>query len=174
MGVEFDRKDGFRTVCIRRGLAKPPAGACQPESAAGFLLDRAANDSFLAVNRLPASDSASSACGSPAGRGHNPSGGVVHSQQCGGRPRLRDWRRNWSGFAPAAKPFEVERADHGIADQLWDRYGGSMESGWTRRILEQFAFDFPRLPAQLGQGSVEGTLRRVVLSAAGAARSAAA
>jgi len=25
---------------------------------------------------------------------------------------------------------------------LWDRYGGSMESGWTRWVLEQFAFDF--------------------------------
>ena len=25
---------------------------------------------------------------------------------------------------------------------LWDQYGGSMESGWTRYILEQFGFDF--------------------------------
>src|SRR5690606_38765495 len=25
---------------------------------------------------------------------------------------------------------------------LWDRYGGSMESGWTRWLLEQFQFPF--------------------------------
>lgn len=34
------------------------------------------------------------------------------------------------------RPFSMPR----IA--LWDRYGGSMESGWTRWILEQFSFDF--------------------------------
>jgi hypothetical protein len=28
---------------------------------------------------------------------------------------------------------------------LWDRYGGSMESGWTRWILEQFEFPFSRV-----------------------------
>jgi hypothetical protein len=28
---------------------------------------------------------------------------------------------------------------------LWDRYGGSMTSGWTRWILEQFEFDFQRV-----------------------------
>jgi hypothetical protein len=31
---------------------------------------------------------------------------------------------------------------------LWDRYGGSMESGWTRWILEQFEFPFSRVFAQ--------------------------
>ena len=36
------------------------------------------------------------------------------------------------GFRPAKKPR--------IA--LWDQYGGSMESGWTRYILEQFGYDF--------------------------------
>ena len=28
---------------------------------------------------------------------------------------------------------------------LWDQYGGSMESGWTRWILEQFEFPFERV-----------------------------
>jgi len=30
---------------------------------------------------------------------------------------------------------------------LWDQYGGSMESGWTRWILEQFEFPFTRVYA---------------------------
>ena len=28
---------------------------------------------------------------------------------------------------------------------LWDRYGGSMPSGWTRWILEQFGFPYQRV-----------------------------
>ena len=35
---------------------------------------------------------------------------------------------------------------------LWDRYGGSMPSGWTRWILEQFEFPFdcPSTPLRAG------------------------
>jgi hypothetical protein len=38
---------------------------------------------------------------------------------------------------------------------LWDRYGGSMESGWTRWVLEQFAFDFDVVfPPDLDMGDL--------------------
>ncbi|MCC7434148.1 MAG: hypothetical protein IT363_05640 [Methanoregulaceae archaeon] len=38
---------------------------------------------------------------------------------------------------------------------LWDRYGGSMESGWTRLVLEQFAFDFEVVyPPDLDRGDL--------------------
>jgi hypothetical protein len=38
---------------------------------------------------------------------------------------------------------------------LWDRYGGSMEAGWTRWILEQFEIPFERVFAQrLDAGSL--------------------
>ncbi|HEX6972898.1 MAG TPA: M14 metallopeptidase family protein [Vicinamibacterales bacterium] len=38
---------------------------------------------------------------------------------------------------------------------LWDQYGGSMESGWTRWILEQFEFPFTRVYApELDGGSL--------------------
>ena len=38
---------------------------------------------------------------------------------------------------------------------LWDQYGGSMESGWTRWILEQFEFKFDRVFApQLDAGGL--------------------
>ncbi len=40
---------------------------------------------------------------------------------------------------------------------LWDRYGGSIESGWTRWILEQFEFPFTRVYApELDGGSLNG------------------
>lgn len=47
----------------------------------------------------------------------------------------------------SGESFELEQVE-GFSKQskprvaLWDRYGGSMESGWTRLVLEQFAFDF--------------------------------
>ena len=34
----------------------------------------------------------------------------------------------------------LHSSDNDAADTLWDRYGGSMPSGWTRWILEQFEF----------------------------------
>ena len=41
---------------------------------------------------------------------------------------------------------------------LWDQYGGSMESGWTRWILEQFEFPFERVFApQLDAGNLNAT-----------------
>jgi hypothetical protein len=41
---------------------------------------------------------------------------------------------------------------------LWDQYGGSMTSGWTRWILEQFEFPFERVFApQLDAGNLNAT-----------------
>jgi len=38
---------------------------------------------------------------------------------------------------------------------LWDRYGGSMESGWTRLVLKQFEFDFEVVyPPDLDRGDL--------------------
>jgi len=38
---------------------------------------------------------------------------------------------------------------------LWDRYGGSMESGWTRWVLEQFEFDYELVfPPDLDWGNL--------------------
>src|SRR5690606_17608656 len=41
---------------------------------------------------------------------------------------------------------------------LWDTYGGSMPSGWTRWILEQFEFPFTRVFApELDRGNLNAT-----------------
>src|SRR5262249_26660805 len=38
---------------------------------------------------------------------------------------------------------------------LWDRYGGSMPSGWTRWLLERFEFPFRVVfPPELDQGAL--------------------
>ena len=39
---------------------------------------------------------------------------------------------------------------------LWDMYGGSMPSGWTRWLLEQYEFDFERVfPQTLDAGNLK-------------------
>ncbi|MEQ1821710.1 MAG: M14 family metallopeptidase [Fimbriimonadaceae bacterium] len=47
---------------------------------------------------------------------------------------------------------------------LWDRYGGSMESGWTRWVLEQFAFDFDVVfPPDLDAGNLNAKYDCIIL-----------
>jgi hypothetical protein len=49
---------------------------------------------------------------------------------------------------------------------LWDRYGGSMESGWTRYVLEQFDFDFDLVfPPDFEFGALSGVYDCIVLPA---------
>ena len=47
---------------------------------------------------------------------------------------------------------------------LWDQYGGSMESGWTRWILEQFEFPFTRVFApELDAGNLNAKYDVLIL-----------
>jgi hypothetical protein len=51
---------------------------------------------------------------------------------------------------------------------LWDQYGGSIESGWTRWLLEQFEFPFERVfPPTLDAGNL-GAAYDVLIFPAGA------
>ncbi len=53
--------------------------------------------------------------------------------------------------APGAEAVPVQKVRIG----LWDRYGGSMPSGWTRWILEQFEFSYQRVYApELDKGGL--------------------
>jgi hypothetical protein len=56
--------------------------------------------------------------------------------------------------AAASAPTDVQRLSPArIA--LWDRYGGSMPSGWTRWLLEQFGYSFDVVyPQQLDAGKL--------------------
>ena len=148
MGVQFDRileslEGPFEKI---EGLAKPPAGSISNPGAAGFLLSAQVNDSFTAVNRLLAAGAKvyRLAAGMPAGGMTHPAGTIYIP---GGPPTVatlenlaREKGLDFEGVTskPSVELVELKPVRIG----LWDRYGGSIPSGWTRWLLEQFEFKF--------------------------------
>ena len=134
MGVKFDRVlDAFDAPLekLPYGQLLAPAPVNLPAAPAGWLLDRAANNTFLLVNRLLAAG-APVAVVPATGEFFIPASAQAALAQAaadlGVTPRA-------ATTAPAdSKQLTAAR----IA--LWDRYGGSMPSGWTRWLLEQFGF----------------------------------
>ena len=149
MGVEFDRiLDGFDGPFEPiEWLAEAPAGSVAGAAdAAGYLVSHNANDAFVAVNRVLAA------------------GGSVHwmrdAFQAGGAEHAAGTFFVSGAGADAASVAAMaaelgidfvglESAPSGRAFELTaprialgDFYGGSMPSGWTRLILEDFEFDF--------------------------------
>jgi hypothetical protein len=149
MGVQFDRTledfDGpFEKI---EGLRAPrPAGGIAGSGNAGLLLTTEANDAFLAVNRLLAAGHTVYRLKQPyrAGSVTYPAGTFYVSQRGSARA---DAERiaNETGLtftATGSRPSGEHRQLQPIRVALWDRYGGSMPSGWTRWILERFDFPF--------------------------------
>lgn len=138
MGVAFDRVlqgfDGpFELLVV--GALTVPADGWLAESATGWVLDSQVNNAVIAVNRLlkagvpvqrvPAQDGAYFV---PAG---NRDALVAALHETGVVAAVAG-----RGVVIDGVPVRAPR----IA--LWDRYGGSMVSGWTRLVLENFGFDY--------------------------------
>ncbi len=142
MGVGFDRlldapgeafADGSLAPLAIGELQSPPPGRV-PDSRVGWALAPSANDTFTVVNALLEA-------GVPVSRDH--AGRFVVPASAHAREALAAAvsRTGISAEALAALPPEAApvRAPR-IA--LWDQYGGSMVSGWTRLVLESFGFDY--------------------------------
>src|SRR5690606_14806442 len=144
VGVEFDRIlepfDGpFEKVTDWNVI--PSAGLITASAASGVVeIGRQANDSIRAVNRLRAA------------------GVRVHANAesfllTSSASTLEHLKTLVAPLGVNAKPsdFEVAGGFPALPNRrigLWDQYGGSMPSGWTRWILEQFEFPFSRVFAQ--------------------------
>ncbi|HEU5260411.1 MAG TPA: peptidase, partial [Gemmatimonadales bacterium] len=149
MGVQFDRiLDGFEgPFTTVEGPATPPPGTvARAEGAAGFLLSHQSNDAVIATNRLLAKQQAvhwlarsleANGKTYPAGTIYIPANVVTVPlvQQLAVELGLSFDAvvRAPGGGVLRARPVRVG---------LWDRYGGSMPSGWTRWLLERFEFPF--------------------------------
>jgi hypothetical protein len=150
MGVQFDRVlEGFAGPFekVTEWNVKPPAGEVKDEGTYGF--EYKANDAVIAVNRLLAAGEQVWAGPSrgPTVRFFTPATrptlekltalgisfqGLVVRHPNGGGMTVSD---------PDAMAIRAPRIG------LWDQYGGSIESGWTRWILERFEFPFTRVYA---------------------------
>jgi hypothetical protein len=141
MGVVFDRiLEGFDAPLERLdGPVRPPAGRVTGDGRGGYLLSRATTNAFIAVNRLLAA-------------GHRvvwmTSGPSAGAFVVGPAPALHGLLErltselgvSFDGLRarPPGDATALRRPRIGLADH----YGGSMPSGWTRWILEQFEFPF--------------------------------
>jgi hypothetical protein len=149
MGVQFDRiLDGFDGPFeeIKGPVPPPPAKVLDVEGAAGFFLHHRANDAFVAVNRLLKAGEEVRRLHVPfvAEGANHPAGMFFVTRRTTTLPLLEKLafelgtRFVGSRVAPGTEAVALRPVRVG----LWDRYGGSMPSGWTRWLLERFEFPF--------------------------------
>jgi hypothetical protein len=140
MGVAFDRvlepfSGPFERV-IDWNVPPPPGRVTAASGAAVYRIDRRINDAYRAVNRLLAQGATVTATAD---------GFFVAASAAAGAQLQKvaaDLGVGAQGLASAVPAAERVRAPR---VGLWDQYGGSIESGWTRWILEQFEFSFERV-----------------------------
>ncbi len=141
MGVKFDRiLDGFTGPFekISEWNVRPLAGKVTTATGAkGFVASRQLNDSFIALNRLLA---ASEDAYWQEDKLYVPANTRTLA-------RLQNIAAGLGmNFDATAEPLSAEAIKlKSPRVGLWDRYGGSMDAGWARWILEQFEFSFDRV-----------------------------
>jgi len=149
MGIKFDRiLDAFDGPFEKiSDLAPVPAGKLtQAPNGGGYLLSHQVNDAFVAVNRLLKANeevywlkSATSVSGK-----QYPIGTMYIPAKASTLPILQKVAtdKGVSFDTVASKPAGDSMRLKPVRIGLWDQYGGSMPSGWTRWIFEQYEFPF--------------------------------
>jgi hypothetical protein len=148
MGVEFERVlDGFDGPFERVSLplAPEPGKVTQVARAAGYVLDHRVNDAAIVVNRLLKSGEEVSWVKGPVTAGGRtlPAGAIFVAARPTTLATLQKaGALGVSAEAVAARPAGELMRVRPARVGLWDRYGGSMPSGWIRWLLEQYEFPF--------------------------------
>ena len=171
MGVRFDRiLDSFDGPFeeVKDELPPPPAKVLDAEGAVGFFLHIRTNDAFRSVNQLLAAGEEVRRLKQyfVAEGFRHPPGMFFITNKEGTQARLEKiaaaigTRFIGSKEAPGKEAVALKPVRIG----LWDRYGGSMPSGWTRWILEQFEFPFRVVyPPELDQGNLRDKFDVIIL-----------
>jgi len=165
MGVVFDRhlegvEGPFEKI---NGLATFPSGRIGPapdgSSGVGFLLSHQVNDSFIAINRLLGSAEEVYWLKRPFslnGKSYGP-GTIYIPNKPSTLAKLQKMATELGLHfeSVAARPAGDALKLKPLRIGLWDRYGGSMPSGWTRFLLEKFEFPFTVVyPGKLDAGDL--------------------
>jgi hypothetical protein len=165
MGIKFDRiLDAFDGPFEKvPDLITPPAGkVAQAPSGGGYLLSHEVNDGFVAVNRLLKANEEVYWIKSPfnANGKQYAAGTMFIPAKAPGATTLAVLQKvaadkGVSFDAVASKPAGDSMKLKPVRIGLWDQYGGSMPSGWTRWIFEQYEFPFEVVfPKTLDQGNL--------------------
>jgi hypothetical protein len=149
MAVKFDRilegVDGPFEV-LQDEVPPPPAKVADAEGAVGFFLSARTNDAFRAVNQLMKA-------GEEVFRlqksfviedAVHPAGMFYIPRKAG---TVENLKKVASSLGTRFRGTTVQPKDEAVALRpvrigLWDRFGGSMPSGWTRWLLERFEYSF--------------------------------
>ena len=160
MGVKFDRVlDPFDAPTKRiEGLAKPLAGTVASTSgAAGYLLSHDYNDAVTVINRVWKDGGEVSWLKSPLQVNGKTYPAGTYYIGASALPTLQKAATELGvSFAgTASRPADAVRvSSKRIA--LFDQYGGSMPSGWTRYELEAFEIPYQIVyPKDLDAGSLK-------------------
>jgi hypothetical protein len=150
MGVQFDRvRDAVPDLPLTRvtGLLPAPASSIMgPSNPAGYLISHRINNSFIAINRLlkAGADVYWLKAAEKAGGQDLGTGAIWVPASAAARTVLQKAATETgipvhavakapSGDALKLKPIRIG---------LYDQFGGSMPSGWTRWLFEQYEFPF--------------------------------
>jgi hypothetical protein len=161
MGVEFDRiLEGFDGPFEKLvDLVNPLEGQVKGNNAPGYILDPRVNETFTAINRLIKSgeDVYRLKDGILINGQTLPEGAVYIPAKTSTIPKLQALAQERGLIFHACPDKPAGEAFRMIAPRtgLWDRYGGSMPSGWVRWLMEQFEFDFELVfPQTLDAGNL--------------------
>ena len=163
MGVQFDRiLDGFDGPFEEiDGFAEPPAGTVSnAQGARGFLLSHDYVDAFRVMNRLKESGEDIYRLSGPVTvDGNRYAAGTIYIRsRRGTQGRLERMASELGvGFeGVSSMPRTAALRMNNVRIGLWDQYGGSMPSGWTRWLFERFEFPFEVVfPPRLDRGNLK-------------------
>ncbi len=162
MGIKYNRiLDAFDGPFEKiPDLAPVPAGSVtQAPSGGGYLLSHEVNDAFVAVNRLLKANEEVfwlKTTASANGKIY-PVGTMFVPAKTTTLPILQKLAadKGLAFDAVSAKPAGESMKLKPVRIGLWDQYGGSMPSGWTRWLFEQYEFPFEVVfPATLDAGNL--------------------
>jgi hypothetical protein len=155
MGIKFDRiLDGFDGPFEKlTGLVTPAAGQLTGPAtgATGYTFSHAQNDAFVVVNRLLKNGDdvfwltkAGAASAASAAGGANGPGTMYVTAKPQTLAVLKKAATDLGvSFTAVNTPADADAIKlRPVRIGLWDRYGGSMPSGWVRLLLERNEFPF--------------------------------
>ena len=164
MGVRFDRLldsvdklfDGGKLQPVALGRLQVPDPGKVPDSPVGWAIPPAANDAFTVVNALLKQG---------VGVARDAQGRFIVAAEGQAYPALAAQAVATGVSAePLAQLPDGRVPLRAPRIALWDHYGGSMVSGWTRLVLESFGFDYTVVyPAQIESGSLRGSFDVLIL-----------